>query len=216
MVAEQSRHQGKRTPRPSSAAPAGVLLLVGLLLSGPASAQTDLFPEFARNNAARQLAEQLGQTYLRDRDPEELASGSRSIIDAILENVEALGVDGLVAQVPELREVGLPESGNPYLDAMARYGACSFHLDSLYADSSLDETRPKLRVTAAEGLVAIPLASWLLRHHYLAEGGDDAALEAFLASEEMNRKSLEIQQDEELLNYTFKQCSPAIAALLDF
>lgn len=194
-----------------------LVLTLALAVTVPLSANAaDWLPEDGQASLAQQVAARLANTHLKTEDnQEELLSMARQAVAAIMQTIDSWGVSDLAERAPILAELGLPSSDNTFLQAIARYGACNFHLDALYGNLALDESAPSMRVTAAIASAAIPLATANLRHHFLAEGGTDEELRAFLTSEEMGVAANRITNSREMISYSWKECAPTLAALTE-
>lgn len=163
------------------------------------------------------LAEKLTRTRLaQQQSHEQLVLSGRQIVAAMARRIDGIGESRLLDRAPALVQIELPQIDDRRVDALARYGACSHHLDWLYANQSLDQAQPKLRVTSAVYSAGIVLVSAYLRYHFLAAGGTDGQLQSMLASEEMKALSSAIQGQQELLTYTWRECGPVLSAIAEF
>ena len=191
-----------------------IILLLIALSTTPTMAASEWLPDDGKAALTQQIAARLAGTHLRsDGNEEQLAAMSDEAITGIMSTIDAWGAVEMIEKVPELEELGLPTSENKYLHAIARYGACNFHLEALYSNRALDETAPSMRVEAAIASAVIPLATANLRHHFQSEGGTDEELREFLTSEEMGAASVRIRGDRELISYSWKECAPTLGAL---
>ena len=192
------------------------LLLLLPCLALPASGADNWLPEDGRESLSSEIAARLGTTRLSaTNDEAQLLATARSTVDSIISTIDTWGGEELANRAPELDELELPASENVYLDAIARYGACNFHLEALYGNLALDESAPSIRVSAAIASAAIPLATANLRHHFQAAGGTDDELRAYLTSEAMAAASQRIKDNREMISYSWRECAPTISALTE-
>ena len=163
------------------------------------------------------LAEKLTRTQLaRQQSHEQLVLSGRQIVAAMARRIDSLGEARLLERAPVLARIELPQIDDRRVDALARYNACSHHLDWLYANQSLDQAQPKLRVASAVYSAGVVLVSAYQRYHFLAAGGTDAQLESVLASDKMKASSSAIQSQQELLTYTWRECGPVLSAIAEY
>lgn len=181
-----------------------------LLLAAPVAAATDWFPPQFEEGATRQLAARLVEIGVAgESGEEERMRGSRQVVLKIVDRVDEWGLEGVLERVPELSEIEFPPTAEPPLAAVARLGACSLPLDP----ARYDTDDRKFTVAAAE--VSVAIVSAFLRHRLLAAGTTDEQMAAYLASDEMNQLSYDVQTDEELSAYVWEECGPVFAALLE-
>lgn len=181
-----------------------------LLLAGPLRAATDWFPAQFEEGATRQLADRLVEIGVAgDASEEERMQASRQVVLKIVDRVDEWGPEGVLERVPQLAEIEFPPTAEEPLAAVARYGACSLPLDP----ARYQTADQKFTVAAAE--VSVAIVSAFLRDRFLASGGSDEQMTAYLASDEMNQLSYDVQTDEELSVYVWKECGPVFAALLE-
>lgn len=186
------------------------LLLPLLLLAGPALAATDWFPPEFEQGATRQLAERLVDVGVAEgRSEAERLDWSREFVGHVVGRIDGWGADGVLARTPDLPEVGLPPTEEPILAAIAAYGACSLPLHP-----ELVDTREE-KVFVAMGEISVVIVSAFLRHRYLAAGGSDEEMAAYLASEAMNQLSYDIQVEEAKRDYVVARCGPMFEAIFE-
>jgi hypothetical protein len=189
-------------------------LIPALVAAGPIIGATDWLPEDGQESLAQQVAVKLADTHLGNEENEEQRlSRARVAVGSMMSTIDSWGPTGVAERAPALEELALPVSEHPYLNAIASYGACTLHLDALYGNRGLDESAPSIRALAAIASAAIPLATAILRHHYLAEGGTDDELRAFLTSDEITSASLRIKNDRDLISYSWEECAPTLGEL---
>lgn len=187
-----------------------LLLPLLLLLAGPAVGGTDWFPPQFEEGATRQLADRLVEVGAAEGKTEaERLGWSREFVGHVVARIDAWGADGVLERTPDLPEVGLPPTDEPILAAIAAYGACSLPLHP-----ELVETREE-KVFVAMGEISVAIVSAFLRHRYLAAGGSDEEMAAYLASEAMNQLSYDIQVEEAKRDYVVAQCGPMFEAIFE-
>ena len=186
-----------------------------LLSGGLAKAQDDWFPARAREGVALEMASRLEKIDVAQPvDKTALLETARVSVRALGERLETWGEDGVLERVPDLSGLELPRAEKPLLDAMATYGACTHFLDAIYSDESGDQPA-QFRIVGAMGSVALTVTTSYLRHLYLATGGADDEIRFFLGTEAMTSVAGRVRGSQTLLDYTMKQCQPAVSALLE-
>lgn len=181
-----------------------------LLAASAALAATDWFPPQFEEGATRQLAARLVEVGVAEgKTEEERIEWSRGFVDHVVDRLETWGFEGVLERAPDLAEIEFPPTEDPILAAIASYGACSLPLHP-----ELVEAREE-KVFVAMGEIAVVIVSAFLRHQALADGASDAEMAVYLASEEMNQVSYDIQVEEELRNYVLAQCGPMFEAILE-
>ncbi len=190
-----------------------VSLMVTLVCVATARAEEGWCPPRVEEGLAEQLAERMGKIGMGADDQRRL-QGARRMMRQIHQQVDKLGVKGLLALAPELPRLKLPKPDQPYLDAMGRLYACNLVLLRQHMQGDkLDQNR---HVTAVLGLSALTAAELRLRHQLIAEGGDPNVVEAFLTGKEMEVAFSRVQEKEALLSHVEQQCTPPVHELLAF
>jgi len=190
-----------------------VSLAVTLVCVAATRAEEGWCPPAVEQGLAAQLAERMGEIGMGGGDQQRL-QGSRRLVSQMRQQVEELGVKGLVALAPSFPRIRMPKTDQRSLDAMARFSVCGLVLLRQHMQrEQLDQNR---RVTAAFGLSAVTAAELRLRHQAIAEGGDPNGVEAFLTGKEMAAVFSQVQGQEALLSDVEQQCTPAVHKLLEF
>jgi hypothetical protein len=171
-------------------------------------------PPAVEDGAARQLATRLDEAGFGGSDEAQSLDRARQIVDGVATQIETMGEEGVLENAPTFPELELPSASQRHLDAMAGYQMCNVVLFLQHAER--DQRDENSRVTAAVGLTSIMLAVVSLRHPFLAEGHEQAEIEAFLTGPAMNPPFERIQQDPAVREAVEDQCTPALLALLAF
>jgi hypothetical protein len=191
--------------------------LLSALIALPSTlhAETEWLPPEVAEAMAQQLTVNIRAV---DRDgevaPGDSLNSARLGIAGMVDRIDSLGLDRMLELAPDFEGIDLPPSGQPHLDAIARYGICSFSLDAVYMDESPREGGLEQRVTAAVMSISIPVISSFFRHHYLAAGTTDEAAKDFLAGEALNTISAEIQTSADLLQSTMNRCATPLTEIM--
>ena len=115
-----------------------------------------------------------------------------------------------VDRAPSFPDITLPLANQRHIDAMARYQVCSLVLLGQFESGKDAETRRK----AALGVTAMTMAVERLRLPFMATGGTDRNLNAFLTSPPMVGALDEIRKKPELAAHAERQCAPLLQELL--
>ena len=110
--------------------------------------------------------------------------------------------------LPDSKGIELPPTENRYLKAFAAYGLCTLPLHQELAVNAQE------KFYVAFGEVAVVMITAYLRSGYLAEGGTEEALKAYLTQEEFVQMGDDIQLKEERRAHVNERCAPALQALL--
>jgi len=183
-------------------------------LGAPPAAREVWLPPAVEDGAARQLAARMGEIGFGGLDEAQALDGARQTVDAMATQIETMGEEGVLENAPTFPGLELPRAGQRHLDAMAGYQMCNVVLFLQHAER--DQRDENSRVTAVVGLTSIMLAVVSLRHPFLAEGHEQAEIEAFLTGPAMNPPFERIQQDPTVREAVEDQCTPALLALLAF
>lgn len=191
------------------------MVLVAVPVRGTAPpAREAWLPPAVQDGAASQLAARMDEAGFGGADEAQILKGARQTVDAIATQIETMGEEGVLENAPTFPGLELPSAGQRHLDAMAGYQMCNVVLFLQHAER--DQRDENARVTAAMGLTSFTLAVVSLRHPFLAEGHEQAEIEAFLTSPAMNPASERIQQDPAVREAVEGRCTPALLALLAF
>jgi hypothetical protein len=191
-----------------------VALVAFVVVSMPVSAVTQgtWFPAFAQENVAKDLAQRLARIDIGIEEARLLPS-ARAAVSEMKLRIETLGEKKLMELAPRLPKLNVPMAGQPQLDAMARLGMCTFYLEARLANLSGVDVDGRL--DAALGPMALALSTMYFRHFYMAGGGTDEQIKAYLAGDPQNKVAFEVQKNADLLNYTATECRTVVSALLD-
>jgi hypothetical protein len=191
----------------------GVNMTIVMLLVGVLAVQAGWMPEAAVEGLAGEFAKRIQQAKV-DIAPEKLLPAARVGVELLRDRLQDLGEQRLLGMAPALPRLKLPAAGQPHLDAMARYGMCTYYLESLFANlpSGADVDT---RLDAAMGPLSLAVTTMYLRHYFLAGGGTDAQIKDYLAGNPLNAVAFAVQKDPKLLDYTATECRSAVSALLD-
>jgi hypothetical protein len=188
-------------------------VLVWICLGAVAAAQPSWLPPEVEEGAARQLAARVAEIGVGSSDESRLA-GARQLVSRVRDRLESWGEKGTLDRAPGFPELKLPDAGPPALDAMARYQTCNMILMIQLQDPELaDDADAKM--TSVTGLTAFTHAVVYLRRPFLAAGGDDDAIEAFLTSETMESVLGRIQNEPGVREHVEGQCTPPLMALVE-
>jgi hypothetical protein len=150
----------------------------------------------------------------RPVDEAQLREVARNTVSLIGARLSAWGEKTVMEHAPALEPLALPRAGQPHLDAMARYFACAAVYEVLHLRGRFAKSDRNVRVQAAMAPASISLASLYLRHRYLAAGGTDARMEAFLSGPPMEPVIEKIQDSDTLLESSHEQCRPLVTWLV--
>ena len=115
-----------------------------------------------------------------------------------------------VDRAPLFPDLTLPLSNQRHIDAMARYQVCSVVLLSQFESGKDVEARRK----GALGATAMTMAIERLRAPYMATGGTDKILHAFLTGPPMVAALDDIRKLPERTAHVERQCAPVLQELL--
>jgi hypothetical protein len=191
---------------------AGILVLA--LSTDAAARQATWFPPEMEASVVEQLAERLTEI-----DAGKPAQGrnerARSVIATIRSRIDQWGPATLVARAPKFAELKMPDTPSEHLDAMARYSVCNLELFLQHLQPS-NPANISRREEAALGLSAFTMAVFRLREPFLAAGGTDAAMEAFLSDNlALDAEFDRIQSEPALLTHVRTGCAPVLKALVE-
>jgi hypothetical protein len=162
-----------------------------------------------------QLADRLQKTDLgKPLNPEQAKGAAQVGITLLRQRVESWGEQGLLRRVPPLAEFGLPRSKQGPLDASARVFLCLAVYEVMHARAAFATAPPDARLEAAMASASLNLAVLYLRHRFLAGGGTDDQLQAFVTGADAEAALGRIQDRPPLLDRAFGQCRPLVAALI--
>ena len=185
------------------------MLAALLAVSVAATAQENWLPPPVEDGAIDQLAGRLA-AISRPRDPRGLTEGARKLVLAVRGQLDAWTLAGTLKRAPAFPRLELPAAPERYLDAMGRYQICNVVLLRQFESGADDDSR---RVGAL-GLTAITLAMLHLRQPYMANGGSNEGLEAFLTSAPMAGLLEKMQGTPALLSHVETECEPVVQDLL--
>jgi len=189
-----------------------IVLLLALPLAA-AAAESSWLPPAVAEGAAQQLAERLSELAPPGAGDTERLARARDLISEMRSEIDGWGEAGVLAQAPAFPDLSLPRSGEPHLDAMGRYQVCNLILFRQLLDPALADDSDA-RSSAALGLTAMTLATVYLRQPFVAQGGDPAAIEAYLTGDAMSAVFDHLQADPALLAKAQQSCGPLIVELL--
>lgn len=165
-------------------------------------------PPAVEQGLAAQLAERLavgGPASSKD------AAAARAVVSSVGKRLGSWTDAVAIERAPSFPQLKLPSAGEKHLDAIARYQVCNMVLFVQF-ESGADAER---RRRSALGLTAITMAVVRLRHPFVAAGGSDERMEAFLTGAAMQPVLDAIQQKPELAAHVDRQCASVLRALLD-
>jgi hypothetical protein len=190
-----------------------VSLVAALACVATARGEEGWCPPRVEEGLAQQMAERMGKIGMGADDQGRL-QGARQMMRQVHQQVDKLGVKGLLALTPEFSRLSLPKPDQPSLDAMGRLSLCNLVLLRQHMQGEkLDQNR---QVTAVLGLSAVTAAELRLRHQLIADGGDPNQVEAFLTGGKMAAAFSQVQEQEALLSHVEEQCTPVVHKLLEF
>jgi len=189
----------------------GIGLGLAVLAALPAGAEW--LPPQVAEGAAQQLAGRLA-TFGEVSDRERLVEGARGVLGAMVGTIEAWGVDGTVERAPEFERFSLPSSGDRYLDAMGAYSVCSLLLLRQFQSPEFADDQ-NARFTSTLGLSSLTLAIVRLREPFVAGGGTQPQIEAYLTGADLEPIFQTIQNDATWLADAEARCSPVVLESLE-
>lgn len=127
----------------------------------------------------------------------------------IRQRLDGWGVEGVIERAPSLPALDFPPIDESIVAAIASWGGCALPLSEELTTSAEE------RWTVVLYRTSIALVSGYLRYGYLAEGGTDAELKAYLASDAMNALSAPVGRDPALRADINARCGPSLMALLE-
>lgn len=190
-----------------------IITLVALSVGAAAPAAAQWLPPYVAEGMAQQLAGRFGSLG-EVTDPEGLVESARDLVTAMRGTIEAWGVEGTLDRAPRFERFTVPSSGNRYLDAMGGYSVCSLLLLRQLESPAFAENK-NARFTSVLGLSSLTLAMIRLREPFVAAGGTDPEMEAYLAGADLEPVFAAIQEDEELLADAEAHCTPVVVASLE-
>lgn len=196
--------------------PPALALLLSLPAAGGAAAaqQASWLPPRVAEGAAQQLAERMRLLSAGESDGERVLAGARELVDAIAGVITEWGVDGVLARAPEQTAFEIPSAGDRYLDAMARYQVCNLLLFVQLQDPAFQDDA-NAKVTSVFGLSAVTLALLSLREPFLADGGDETAIEAHLTGPALEPALAAVQGDPEARASVEERCGKVVVELIE-
>lgn len=189
-----------------------VVLALPALAPVSLPAQTAWFPAAAQEGLSSDLAARLAHIDV-GIEQAKLLPAARVGVGEMRLRLETLGAEKLMALAPRFPDLKLPMTGQRHLDAMARLGLCTYHLEARYAAPGGADV--DARLDAAMGPMALALSTMYLRHFYLADGGTDEKIKTYLDGDAVNAVAFAVQKEPALMQYTARECRAAVSALLD-
>jgi hypothetical protein len=191
-------------------------LAASALFRWDAVAQTSWLPPPAETAAVEQLADRLSTLPAGDGPaltPQDRLQRARTAVGIFRSTFETWGLDGTVSRAPRLDAISLPSSDNRLLDAMGRYQFCNLVL-ALQVAPAGRATSFNRQFTGVMGLTGITLAVVYLRQPFLAAGGTDEELEAYMTGPAMEAVASRVQDEPALLDRARAGCSPIVVELV--
>lgn len=191
----------------------GTILVVAAIVAVVAlPARADWLPAQVAEGAAQQLADRFGALG-EVTDREGLVEGTRGIVGAMRGTIDGWGAEGTLERAPGFERFTVPSSGDRWLDAMGRYSVCNLILLRQLEDPAFADDQ-NARLTSVLGLTSITLAVFRLRDPYVAAGGTQGRIEAYLTSAELEPLFASIQTDAELRADAEARCTPVVVESL--
>ncbi|MEN8174777.1 MAG: hypothetical protein ABFS23_03385 [Pseudomonadota bacterium] len=192
-----------------------VACLSGIFLSNLLYAETDWFPQVARQAMIQDIATKLSTIDTEGKLSNERASETaRVLVNGVSAKAENLGADGLIKLAPVYPDLDIPASDNPPLDAIVAYQLCSLSMDAFYSDDTKREHKYDERAWGLFLSASIYIVSTYLRPYYLDTGVTDAEAQELLHGDAMNALKHRIKVNTELLRYTMNRCEEPLTALV--
>jgi hypothetical protein len=184
---------------------------LSLLLVAFSGQSTSWFPPELEVMFARQLTSRLATINSPPAYEEGgISSAARGSIRMLARILGSWTDVEVVGRAPLFPDITLPTANQRHIDAMARYQVCSLVLLGQFESGKDAETRRK----GALGATAMTIAVERLRAPYMATGGTDKVLDAFLASPPMISALDGIRKRPEHVGHVERQCAPLIQELL--
>jgi len=187
-----------------------VPILVAAKIIGVAAQANWLTPPMEQG-LTQQLAGRLAS--IEPRPPADKGAVSESARQAVRAIGAHLGswTDAVViARAPAFPQLTMPTAKEPLLNAMAAYQMCTA---TQFMRFELDKDSENRRATVL-GLTAMTMAVLRLRRPFLASGGSDEGIEAFLTSEPLGAVLEAVQATPALLAHVEGQCRPVVEELV--
>ncbi|MEM7048238.1 MAG: hypothetical protein AAF604_01205 [Acidobacteriota bacterium] len=189
-----------------------ITLLVASLTAQPGMAQSSWLTPNQQSLLFEDLNRRISELDLGpEHEPEAIHRKSRQAVEALADRLDRWGPEVVVQRAPAIE---VPPVIDPFLSAMARYGACTFYLEVWAQELDRPTGGEDGRLATTFASFAMAMTSGYLRHHYLENGGEEELLEAYLGSEIMGRLGGEISRGELHQADTARRCRPAIEGLL--
>lgn len=179
-----------------------------------ADPETSWLPPRVEEGVAQQLAERMKLLGDGASNDERILAAARATVAAIRGLLEGWGETGVLERTPDLPALELPVSGDRYLDAMMRFQICNAILMVQLNDPAYQDDQ-NARVTSVFGLTAITLAVLRLRHPFVAQGRNQAEIEAHLTSPDLEPALEGIQTNPDLRGHAESGCQPVLVELLE-
>ncbi len=174
-------------------------------------AQTQWLPPAIEQGLAEQLAGRLTSIESRPAaDPAAVSDTARKTVKGIGEKLGSWTDRVAIERTPAFPQLTVPTANEAHLDAMAGYQICTMALFMRFESSTDAEGRRK----AALGLTATTMAVLRLRPPFVAAGGTDQRIQAFLTSAPLGSVLEAMQGTADLLAHVEGQCQPLIRDLL--
>jgi len=191
----------------------GLSIGAALALVAALPASAEWLPPHVAEGVAQQLAERFG-TLGEVTDREGLLEGTRGIVRAMRGTIEAWGAEGTRSRAPEFERFSLPTSGDRWLDAMGGYSVCNLLLlRQLQSPAFADDENA--RFTSVLGLTSLTLAIVRLREPFVAAGGTQPRIEAYLTGDDLEPIFQTIQNDATWLADAEAHCTPVVVESLE-
>lgn len=172
------------------------------------AAQRSWLPAPVQQGLTKQLAERL--TAIAPGPPSGLAQGAGKVVQSVAQRIDTWTERGVLDRAPTFPRLALPVSDNRYLDALNRYQVCNMALFPQFESSGDATTRRE----GAFGMTAITMAVVRIREPFVAGGGTDAQMEAFLTSQGMGQVLEGLLAAPDLMTYVAGRCEPVVHDLL--
>ncbi len=176
-------------------------------------AQGNWMPPQAAEGVALEMAKRLDHVKVGIEEAKLLPS-ARAGVAALRERLDTLGEKGVLTLAPRFPQIEIPFSGQPHLDAMARFSMCTYYLDARFERRPANVDVDAL-LDAAMGPLSLAVTTMYLRHHFLAAGGTDDQIKMYLDGDPLNEVAAAVQTDPKLLDHTAAECRAAVSTLLD-
>ncbi len=193
---------------------AGVLVLAG---AGAVSAVTQrawFVPELERT-VVTMMAERLVASGLAAEGAGKAREGAQAAVSSLRDRLDSWGEAGVLARAPDVAHLRLPQAGQLHIDASARYFMCISIFEVMHARDAFAGVPGEERLDAAMAPASLTLAMFYLLTPYLAGGGTEARLQAFLTGADMEQVLTAIQNSRPLLATTYRRCRVTLSALID-